>query len=187
MDQQRNSTYRKFAHSKLFQVSTIIRLNGAFRVNKKFLVFPEYDLRIEATEQGLLVSQEGKRYLARKWQLTPEVIKVIETGIAAGLTNLWQYGHPSKDESPHISFSFSRDPVSWVFVIGAEARPPKLRYVTFQNRLKPYFERFKGDGYAWAWQIENGAGGNIRTDPADLKQILAALPLENIRHGNLVA
>ena len=131
---------------------------------------------------GVRVTQAGRSYLARRWRLTPEVLKVIEAALARGLTCLWQHGHPGGDESHHISFSFSHSPSSWVFVIGGEAKPPGLRCVTFNKRLKEYFHH-AGLGWMWAW--ETAGGKNILVQPEDLDSVLRTLPLEEIKAGRL--
>jgi hypothetical protein len=143
---------------------------------------PEHDIRIEEAPGGVLVSQEGHQYLARRWRLTPEVRRVLDLGIEYGLTCLWRSGHPIGPESHHISFSFTHAPASWVFAIGAEAGPPRLKRVTFNKQFKEYF---KHSGPDWAWNWENAGGKNIFVDPDDLESVLQTLPLDHIRRGDL--
>jgi hypothetical protein len=107
---------------------------------------------------------------------------VIDTALSFGLTHLWQKGHPSKDESHHISFSFSHEPESWIFVIGGEAKPPHLKFFTFNKRLKA---DFKDSGFEWTWEWENSGGKNILIQPRDLRTILEHLPLDDIKNGRL--
>lgn len=144
----------------------------------------EFDLRIEEEPLGLRITQSGRSYLARKWQLTTEVHSVIDLALEHGLTCLWQENHPSGPESNHISFSFDRTKSSWVFVIGAEAKPPLVKRVTFNKRLKEYF---KNSGLGWVWDWETAGGKNILVMPRDLKSILETLPLDSIRKGELPA
>lgn len=143
---------------------------------------PEVGLVMEETPVGTRVSQGGRTYLARKWKLTPEVVGVVETALEFGLSCVWQDGHPGGDESHHISFSFSREKASWVFVIGAEAGPPALKKVTFHKRLKEYF---KSAGLGWMWNWETAGGKNILVAPGDLRSVLETLPLDDIRAGRL--
>jgi hypothetical protein len=163
-------------------MSEVQRGNTASRVSSEVADFPSVGLRFETGNRGLFVSQAGRTYLARRWRLTSPVMEVIETALEFGLCHLWQEGHPSKDESHHISFSFSKAPSSWVFVIGGEAAPPELRFVTFNKRYRGYF---KDAGFGWAWDWETGSGKNILIRPADLRAILSALPLSEIREGRL--
>jgi hypothetical protein len=148
----------------------------------ELLTYPEWDIQIRKHINGLLISQRERTYLARKWQITSEVQDVIDTALSFGLTHLWQKGHPSKDESHHISFSFSHEPESWIFVIGGEAKPPHLKFVTFNKRFKAYF---KDSGFEWTWEWENSGGKNILIQPRDLRTILEHLPLDEIKNGRL--
>ena len=143
---------------------------------------PEHDIRIEEVPGGVLVSQEGHQYLARRWRLTPEVRRVLDLGIEHGLTCLWRSRHPIGPESHHISFSFTHSRSSWVFAIGAEAGPPRLKRVTFNKQLKEYFRHSE---LGWVWNWENAGGKNIFVDPNDLESVLQMLPLDHIRRGDL--
>ncbi|MBN2565985.1 MAG: hypothetical protein JXB46_09785 [Candidatus Eisenbacteria bacterium] len=143
---------------------------------------PEHDIRIEEVPGGVLVSQEGHQYLARRWRLTPQVRRVLDLGIEHGLTCLWRSGHPIGLERHHISFSFTHARASWVFAIGGEAGPPRLKRVTFNKQLKEYF---KHSGLDWVWNWENAGGKNIFIDPNDLESVLQTLPLDHIRRGDL--
>ena len=71
---------------------------------------------------------------------------------------------------------------SWVFVIGTEAKPPDLRCVTFNKRLKEYF---KHSGFGWIWSWETAGGKNILVDPEDFPSVLERLPFDMIREGRL--
>ncbi len=147
-------------------------------------VRPEVDLVIEEVAGGLRITQEGRTYLARKWQLTPEVRRVIDLALQYGLQCLWQQGHPGGDTSHHISFSFDRSRSSWIFVMGGEAGPPALKRVTFHRRLKEYFRHA---GLGWVWDWETAGGKNILVAPTDVESILQTLPLAGIRSGTLPA
>jgi hypothetical protein len=143
---------------------------------------PDFDLTLAEVPAGVQVTQHGRAYLARRWRLTSDVRLVIESALDHGLTHVWQQGHPSGDDSHHISFSFSHDASSWVFVIGSEARPPGLRCVTFHKRLKEYF---KSSGLGWVWSWETAGGKNILVEPRDLDSVLDVLPLGQIQQGTL--
>ncbi|MDX2176443.1 MAG: hypothetical protein SF028_08225 [Candidatus Sumerlaeia bacterium] len=143
---------------------------------------PEFDLSLREVPGGVQVTQHGRTYLARRWRLTPQVLGVVESALSHGLTALWQQGHPGGDDSHHISFAFDHRPASWVFVIGGEARPPALRCVTFNKRLKEYF-KVNGLGYLWQWETDGGK--NILVRPEDLAPVLSVLPLDDIREGRL--
>jgi hypothetical protein len=143
---------------------------------------PEYDLNFEEVPEGVRVTQHGSTYIARKWRLTPEVLKVIDSALSHGLTALWQHGHPKGETSHHLSFSFDHSPASWVLAIGAPSGPPKLRCVTMNKKYKEYF---KASGLGYYWQFENSGGQNIEIRPEDLTSILTILPMEEIRQGKL--
>lgn len=139
---------------------------------------PEFDIRLEEVADGIQVTQHGRTYLARKWQLTPNVRSVIDSALQHGLTCLWQTNHPRGETSHHISFSFTHSKASWVFVIGSPSAPPELKRVIFSKRLKPYFESLT---WRWDWEWEKGGGQDIFVDPNDLDGILDALPLEQMK------
>lgn len=143
---------------------------------------PEYDLKLEEVANGVQVTQHWRTYLARKWRLSSEVIKVVENALLHGVTAFWQHGHPSKSESHHISFSFDHRPASWLFAIGSPSCPPSLRCITFNKHLKEYF---KANGLGYYWQWETSGGQNINIQPQDLSSILTILPLSDIRDGKL--
>ena len=67
------------------------------------MAFPHLGLTLEE-KQGVKVTQNGKSYFARDWQLKDDVKEVIETFIRHGVDKLWVEGHPSKWESHHIAF-----------------------------------------------------------------------------------
>ncbi|PVE25787.1 hypothetical protein DC522_03165 [Microvirga sp. KLBC 81] len=148
--------------------------------------YPEGDIRITTDAKGLFVSQHGRSYLAREWRLTSEVLEVLQTALEFGLTHLWQEGHPSKSESHHISFSFSHAPQTWVFVIGKEAKPPNVRWVTFHQKFKGYLREggFLDEGSRKA-EWENSGGKNILVRPEYLHPVLSYLPLDDIKAGQL--
>ena len=59
------------------------------------MAFPKLGLALEE-KQGVKVTQNGKSYFARDWQLTGDVKEVIETSIRYEVDKLWVKGHPSK-------------------------------------------------------------------------------------------
>ena len=58
------------------------------------MAFPHLDLTLEKDTGGVRVTQNGKSYLARRWQLTDEVKGVIRKTTHHGFDKLWVDGHP---------------------------------------------------------------------------------------------
>lgn len=129
----------------------------------------ENDILLVEKEGVLTVTQDGRSYLALRWKLTEEVVSVVRTAIGFGLSKLWQAGHPKGRQSSHISFSRTQAPASWVFALGLEACPPRLRKITFNKRLLPVFA---ASDLEWTCRK---AGGNIFIPPERLTETLAWL------------
>ena len=89
----------------------------------------EHDLFITEQNEGLLISQNNKTFLARKWKLTQEVRDIIELSIINGFSKLWVEGHPKGDTSHYICFSRSHSK-PWEYLIGGEAKPPNVNMIT---------------------------------------------------------
>ena len=52
--------------------------------NGKTLSFSKHDIRLSETNEGVMIYQNGREYLARKWQLTNDVVTVIEAAVKSG-------------------------------------------------------------------------------------------------------
>lgn len=148
-------------------------------------------LRLREVDGGLLVDQEGRRYVGRRWALTPAVRRVIDLAIAHSFTKMWVNGHPSdayvhmyedgdkrgdkyEQGSHHLTFARAHDE-AWTFVLGHEAKPPGLRWVTFNKRLADRIERSKVS-YRW----EHAGGHNVLVVPDALPDLLAALAASDL-------
>ena len=140
------------------------------------LAFPEHNLVLEDREGGILIAQGQKEYLARKWQLTDQVIGIVHLALAKGLTCLWQEGHPGGDTSHHISFSFSHKPASWVFCIGDGAGAPMVRKVTLSKKVRGLFEQ---SSFRPFW--ESAGGKNFSIIPEDLPAFLDLVEKSRLR------
>ena len=89
----------------------------------------QHDLLITEQDEGLLIVQNNKTFLARKWKLTQEVRNIIELSLNKGFCKLWVEGHPKGDTSHYICFSRSHSK-PWEYLIGGEARPPNVKIIT---------------------------------------------------------
>ena len=138
----------------------------------------EFDINLETVKDGIRVRQHNRIYLAKKWKLNDDVRLVLNTAINFGLTSLWQEGHPRKNESHHLSFSFTHKRNSWIFVIGKEACPPKIKTITFNKNLKKYFEDFSGK---ISWTMQPSGGKNIFIELNELEATLTLLPLKKLK------
>ncbi len=145
---------------------------------------------------GVLVEQDDRSYIARRWHLTEDVEKTVRLAIAHGYDRLWRFGHPQDDYfiggakertgAPHIGFSRGHHE-RWLFVIGQEARPPNIKVITFhkshERLLKDLFGEAKSDtGNTISpenWIQEFRGGRNLLTHPSDLEFILKRLDPSN--------
>jgi len=74
------------------------------------------DFTLEQVDEGLLVSQFGKAYVARKWQLRPQLCDLVQSFVDMGFGAALQRGHP-KDSglypagngTEYLSFGPSHD------------------------------------------------------------------------------
>ena len=138
---------------------------------------------------GILVEQNGRSYIARKWFLTDRVKEIIGSAVDQGLNCLWRHGHPqdqyflegSKERvgAPHIGFSEDHHK-RWVFAIGPESRPPRTKVITFhknyENQLIAIFGRENTSNEnlvaAGTWAKETRGGKNLFIHPDDLDSVL---------------
>jgi hypothetical protein len=90
-----------------------------FSVSEDTLTFHNNHCEIKQTSDGLLIFQNEKTYLARKWQLSTEVKLILEHSIASGFDKLWVAGHPKGSSAHYLCFSRSHHP-PWEYLIGAE-------------------------------------------------------------------
>lgn len=97
------------------------------------------DLLITEQDEGLLIAQNKKTFLARKWQLTKEVQEIIKLSLNKGFCKLWVDGHPKGDTSHYICFSRSHSK-PWEYLIGGEARPPNVKMITVNNTHRKLLE-----------------------------------------------
>ncbi len=128
-----------------------------------------HDILIREERGVLTIRQHGRCYRALRWQMTEELVCVLRTAIGFGLTRLWQVGHPRGPDSSHISFSRTHAPRSWVFALGLEARPPRLRTIAFSKRFLAAFET---SGLSWS---RRGGAAHLFVAPERLGETLAAL------------
>lgn len=131
------------------------------------LSFPKHDLVLTERENGIYVEQHGKGYLARMWQLTDQVVGIVEIAIANDLAFLWQEGHPGGETSHHISFSFSHDRASWVFCIGDGAGAPDVKKITLSKKIRGIIQNSEIKSF---W--ENAGGKNFSIVPGELPAFL---------------
>ena len=141
--------------------------------------WPATGLRMTDLGNAILVEQDGRRYKARKWRLTDELIAVVDTAVRHGLTANWVEGHPSQPYleggdhfevgSHHITFA-RRHHEGWVFVLSAQAKPPSIEAVGFSRKYW-YFVHCSGKPYRW----EHAGGHNVFVAPSDLEAILSKL------------
>lgn len=136
----------------------------------------ENDISLERIPTGIKVTQNGVWYIARKWQLTDEVKHIVTTAVEHGFDHLWVQGHPSEkhmfsteDASHHICFS--RDHKKpWEFLIGGEAKPPKVKCITINKACRKPLSELSDD---LLWQ--NFGGKHLFIEPDSLRWVIELL------------
>ena len=134
------------------------------------MAFPHLGLTLEE-KQGVKVTQNGKSYFARDWQLTDDVKEVIETSIRHGVDKLWVEGHPSKWESHHICFSRSHS-LPWDYLIGGEGLKKRDR-ITVNKKHKKILDTERQRGNLNFCE-QNGMGGHLVID-WDIKTLIKVI------------
>mgnify|MGYP004044547959 CR=1 FL=1 len=141
---------------------------------------------------GVMVEQDDRAYIARKWCLTEDVKKTIRLALDHGFSRLWRHRH-LQDEyftgglkerigAPHIGFSRNHHE-RWLFVVGQEARPPNLKVVTFHKKYDSQLTSILGPAKVGSensiaprtWARETRGGRNLLTHPSDLEFILKGI------------
>lgn len=145
------------------------------------LVFPEIDARFEQLDNAVKVTQRGRTYLARKWQITAGLEHVIRTAIQFGYTSFWVDGHPSTpyllgeerfhQGSHHITFA-RKHHEKWVFVAD---KAPDSSEVCFNRGLRDFMESI-GESHEW----EHSGGHNLRIPLSRLEHVLSQLDAEHV-------
>jgi len=155
------------------------------------LILTEVGNKNRGGHVGIRVEQEGETYIARRWRLTKQVKDIVQLAVNYGFDKLWRNGHPQKayfkdnvkyeKGSPHIGFSTSHNE-RWLFVLGAEARPPNVNVITFESGNEEYLKKILTTELAprmpikeGAWQWEGRGGNNIFVHPSDLEKILKGI------------
>ena len=137
------------------------------------LEFTKADLCLSQLAEGVLVQQSGREYLARKWQLTPQVAEIVRTAVKNGFSCLWVDGHPSTSNAHYICFA--RDHAGpWEFLIGGEAKPPQVRCITVNKRLRLPLSELSED---LIWQNFGGKHLFIEPDIERLEWVIRLLKL----------
>lgn len=153
------------------------------------LAFPSLDARFIDVPGAVEITQRGRTYRARDWQLTPELVEIIHAAVDSGFGCFWVNGHPSvpyffgnpkfQHGSHHITFSRSHEE-RWVFVVDGSSKPPSPIDVTFNKGLRDFLERV-GESHQW----EHSGGHNLRVARARLSAVLALLDssvLDGLQH-----
>jgi hypothetical protein len=129
----------------------------------KEITFKSHDLRLMETKDGVIVRQHGKEYLARKWQLNNHVEEIINLSVDAGFSCLWVDAHPSSHTAHYICFSRDHDK-PWEFLIGGEAKPPTVKCITVNKKLRASLSVLSDD---LIWQ--NFGGKHLFIEPTQEK------------------
>lgn len=144
------------------------------------LEFKNAGLTMLQTKAGILVKQNGREYLAEKWQLSNQVKEIIETAVSNGFTSLWVNGHPSSTNAHYICFSRSHDK-PWEFLIGREAKPPNVKCITINKKLRVNLEQLS-DNLNW----QNFGGKHLFIEPTIDKLLWMLNLIQQIPRETLV-
>ena len=89
--------------------------------------WPKHSLELSNTARGVLVRQDGDAYVAKGWELSESVLKVVETALRCGLACMIQNRHPQPskrepmgDGAIYLSFA-RRSTEYWVLGLNDNA------------------------------------------------------------------
>ena len=139
------------------------------------------NLLIKEQTYGLLISQNNKTFLARKWRLTQEVREIIKLSLNKGFNKLWVEGHPKGNESHYVCFSRSHSK-PWEFLIGAEAKPPDIKMITVNNTHRKLLET---SNLNFHWQ--NFGGKHLFLSPKIKMLELLISEISKVPHKSFVS
>lgn len=107
---------------------------------------PELGLILTQHIEGIYVSQSGLCYIAKRWQLTAEVIEICEMALDQGLVCMLQRNHPRESSylpngngADYLTFSLTPEH-RWVFVLDMDSCPKRSvpTRVRFSKTYKNY-------------------------------------------------
>lgn len=114
------------------------------------------NLLIVEQSDGLLITQNKRTILARKWQLTDKVIAILNSSILKGFDKLWVEGHPRGDNAHYICFSKSHEKKSWEYLVGLESGPPNVSIITVNKSKRKLLEQSGFD-----FEVQKGGGKHL--------------------------
>ena len=144
---------------------------------------------------GTRVTQNGRTYIARKWEITTEIKDKLSRAADLGFSKYWRHGQPQNSYflgginyykgSPHISCSRKHsDP--WVFALDEYCRGKAggkqiLKEITFNKLYELYWETAltgepqkptEGALLKGSYKIQNFGGRCFRVHPDDFAKVL---------------
>jgi len=146
-----------------------LRLNSFFSVQVIESMAPPRpfanEIEIEEVDGGLLVHQCGEAYIARNWDLTPQVEHLIETALSSGLTCMIRNDHPRRNArwpNPRgvVYLAFSPTPDDqWSLAIDTySVARGDYGHAVFNGK---YHEQFLATGLPFEFEKRNKTAGHL--------------------------
>ena len=144
---------------------------------------------------GTRVTQNGRTYIARKWEITAEIKDILSKAAELGFSKYWRHGQPQNayflggknyyKGSPHISCSRKHSDY-WVFGLDEYCRRKEsgkqiLKEITFNKLYGIYWETAltgepqnptEGKLVQGSYKIQNFGGQCFRIHPDDFEKAL---------------
>ena len=137
-------------------------------------------VRLTEIEEGIIVTQDGQQYLARKWRLNDDLLGLITKFINAGFECLIRSTHPQvKNRTSgvaYIGFSASKSE-PWLAVIDQHSKQNPIRRITVNSLFRDLLTEAKIP-YRW----ENAGGKNMFVATQDIDILLEAINPEFARN-----
>jgi len=132
--------------------------------------WPQVGLVITRAEKGILIQQDKTEYVARSFQLSPEIEKLIDVAIKFGFKSMLQHNHPREanrgKSGPGVTYlAFSRNYHDiWTFGINMDCLKMKKScdglYRVMIN--KKYSDVLKSNHISY--EVEWGSSQNVYVD-----------------------
>lgn len=118
-----------------------------------------HGIELENQEDGILVRQGARAYLARNWQLTAQVVELVDTALENGLICMIRDWHPrpgnwwpNKDGVVHLSFSYASEQHWAVAIDSFKPKTGDFGHAVFHGRL---YEQFVDYGISSKQEARN--------------------------------
>ena len=138
-----------------------------------------YGIILEDYPEGILVRQHSDSYIARGWQITPDVQELVDSCLDAGMKWMIRIGHPlpknlypNKKGVVYLAFSPTREN-HWSMAIDSfNLKTLKFSHGVFNGKYKSQFNKHK---IPYQFEKRNKKAGHLVVRRDDLFFVIKKL------------